>query len=511
MIGDGMGPQEVGLLTLYARYAPHSVVPGRVAAIERLYNNGVVGIVHGEPSGALVVDSAAASTQLASGSIAGSEMIGVDFEGNRTDTIVELAHRLGKSAGLVTDTRVTHATPAGFAAHQRQRLMENEIAVDMLENKVDVMLGGGLRHWTPSAANDPTSAAYAAVRQMIGGRFPFTSKRADNRNLLLEARPDYRLVFDRTALAQVKEGRVLGLFADSEMDDSLLEQAKFASPDSRTQPTLVEMSTKTLDLLDKNPNGFFAMIEGGQIDWCGHNNDAGTMLHELLRFDNAIRAVMKWADEHGDTLLLVTADHETGSFGFSYAGRPLPGPRTLPGNAFGLGEPFQPNFNYAPPELLDDLYAQRKSFFTMTTEFDALPEKEKTPEKLMEIVNGASSFKITLDDAAAVLNRTRNRNYKAGHPYLGTPTVPRIRDFEAFYVYGENLRMDLLGRRLAAQQHVVWGAGTHTSTPVILGAYGPPAATARFGGMIHSTDVGKRMKELLGGPAETAMNTVEKQ
>jgi alkaline phosphatase len=505
MIGDGMGPQQVNLLMLYSRYASTSTAKDKRAALEELINSGDVGIVRTEPHGMMVVDSAAAATQLATGESAGSEMIGLNYRGDRVETAVEAAHRVGKSAGLVTDTRVTHATPAGFAAHQPSRAMENEIAVDMLGNNVEVMLGGGLRHWVPQAVNDRNSATYASLMQTTGGVYPATSKRRDNRDLLLEARKTYKLVFDRQGLAAADRMPVLGLFADSEMGDALLERAAKKNEATRHEPTLVEMSTKTLDLLDQDPDGFFLMIEGGQIDWCGHNNDAGTMLHELLRFDAAIRVVMQWAREHEDTLVLVTADHETGGFGFSYAGRPLPEPVTLPGDAFKNGK-FAPNFNYAPQDLLDLLYAQEKSFFTMMMEFDALPETEKTAERLVEIVNGGSAAKITLDDAVAALARTRNHNYVEGHPYMYTQTVPRVRDFEAFYVYGENLRMNILGRRLADEQHVVWGAGTHTSTPVLIGAFGPAAATRQFTGIMHATDVGKRMISLLtaGQGAKTA-------
>ena len=140
------------------------------------------------------------------------------------------------------------------------------------------------------------------------------------------------------------------------------------------------------------------------------------------------------------------------------------------------------------------------------SEFDALPPKEQTAERLMSIVNDASAFKITLDDAVNVLTREKNKNYVAGHPYMNTETVPKIDDFEPFYVYGENLRMNLLGRAMAAQQHVTWGAGTHSSTPVVLGAFGPGYAAKRFGGMLHATDVGQRMIELITAesPAPTA-------
>lgn len=504
MIGDGMGPQQVSLLTLYARHAPSSNVPNRMAAIEQVMNDGGVGVMFTEPHGALVVDSAASATQIATGQYAGSEMIGVNYQGEPAETVLEIAKRLGKSTGLVSDTRLTHATPAAFGAHQPHRSMENEIAADLLENRVDVLLSGGLRHWVPEAVNNQQSASYAALLQMTGGTFPVSSKRKDNRNLLLEARSDYALVFDRFALERVEQAPVLGLFANSEMSDALLERAALES-DGRTEPTLVEMSEKALQLLSQNPEGFFLMIEGGQIDWAGHNNDAGDMLHELLQFDDAIRAVHDWVRQRDDTIVIITADHETGSFGFSYSGRPLPAPRRLPGAAFADKVPYEPNFNFAQPEMLDRLHGQTKSFYSMMLEFDSLDEREKTPERLVEIVNAASPVKITLEDAVEVLTRAPNRNYRAGHSYLGTPTVPAVRDFEAFYVYGENGRMNVLGRKVAAGQNVVWGTGTHTATPVLVASAGPEDAVDAFRGAFHSTDLGQRMIELI------RTGTVERQ
>ena len=497
-IGDGMGPQQLGMLFAYAHLAPGSTVPDRTPAIERMADEGNVALVRTEPHGGIVVDSAAAATQLATGQMAGSEMIGVNYLGESAPTVVEIAQQLGKSTGLVSDTRITHATPAGFAAHQRVRNMENEIAGDMLANRVDVMLSGGLRNWVPQDVNDKTSAAYLAVVQMIGGQFEPSSKRLDSRNLLVEARQDYQLVFDRGTLAQVKEGRVLGLFADSEMVDALAENVSLQQED-RTQPTLVEMTDKAIELLSQNPEGFFLMVEGGQIDWCGHNNDAGCMLHELLQLDDAVRLVYEWAKERDDTVILVTADHETGSFGFSYSGVEIPEPQTLGGDMF-QGAPFAPNFDYVAPATLDRIHAQKHSFYHVFVEFDALPEREKSPERLMEIVNEAvAPLSITLEQAAELLARTLNKYYVPGHTYLGTQTVPKMPDQEAFFVYGENLRMNRLGHFLGEQQRVVWGTGTHTATPVALITMGPPAAIARFTGLLHATDVGKGMIALVRG------------
>ncbi len=493
MIGDGMGPQQLELLFAYTNYSKQSQ---QASAIEELADCGEVGIVRTEPHGAIVVDSAAAATQLATGAWAGSEMVGVDFRGNSVPTVLEIARDKGKSTGLVSDTRMTHATPAGFAAHQKHRFMENEIAVDMLASRCDVLLSGGLRHWVPQAVNDRDSATYLAMVQMIGGAFDPVSKREDNRNLLLEARGDYQLVFDRTALGRVESSRVLGLFANSEMIDAIGEQNAVAAG-VRTEPTLVEMSEKALELLAKNPAGFFLMIEGGQIDWAGHNNDAGDMLQELIQFDESVRLVSEWASKRDDTLVLVTADHETGGFGFSYSGRELPKARPLQGAVF-RGEKFHPVFNYAPHRVLNRLTRQRKSFYQIFTEFDALPVKEQTAEKLQVLVNEAvKPLRISLKDATDLLTRVPNRNYRKGHPYLGTKTVPQIPDQEEFYVYGENLRMNRLGHILGAQQHVVWATGTHTSTPVAVISAGP--GSSRFSGMMHATDLGKRMIEIVEG------------
>ncbi|QEG34037.1 alkaline phosphatase [Bythopirellula goksoeyrii] len=501
MIGDGMGPQQLGLLFAYARHSLASQASGkplseRMAAIEKLASQGNVGIVRTNPHGALVVDSASAATQLATGVWSGSEMIGVDYRGNAAKTVLEIARDTGRSTGLVSDTRMTHATPGAFAAHQRHRSMENEIAVDMLGNQVDVLMSGGLRHWIPQAVNKRDSASYMALVQMIGGAFDVSSKRQDNRNLLLEARGDYQLVFDRSSMAQLSEGKVLGLFANSEMLDAIGERKTLESG-VRTEPTLVEMAEKSLEILNKNSKGFFLMVEGGQIDWAGHNNDAGDMLWELIQFDDAVRAVFDWASKRDDTLVLITADHETGSFGFSYSGYEIPEAQKIGGNVFGE-EPFAPNFNFGPQHALDDLAAQQKSYFEIFTEFDSLPAEERTPERLMEIVNGAvKPLSITLADATDLLNRMPNQYYQKGHPYLGTPTLPEMPDQESFYVYGENLRMNRLGHILGTQQHVVWGSGTHTSTPVLIASFGP--GSERFTGILHATDVGKRMIEMIQG------------
>ena len=157
----------------------------------KLAQGGKIVLSRTNPADTLVVDSACSATQLAIGAPTLSEVIGIDADGNPAETILELAARRGKSTGLVSDTRLTHATPASFAAHVAHRDMENEIAVQMLENGVDVMLSGGARHFLPQKVNEK-GAAYDKWVKRTDNAFNVKSKRTDNRKPL-ERSPSGRL------------------------------------------------------------------------------------------------------------------------------------------------------------------------------------------------------------------------------------------------------------------------------------------------------------------------------
>lgn len=493
LIGDGMGPQQVGLLEAYARQAPHSKYTQGKTAMAQLADIGVVGLSMHNPAGAIVVDSASSATQLATGIPAGSEMIGLDDQGNVVETVLEQAKKAGKATGLVSDTRLTHATPASFAAHQPHRSLENKIAEDMLATAPDVMLSGGLRHWIPKNANQPGKLHDGLVK-LVGNHISLKSKRKDNRNLLEEAKQvGYQLAFDRKQLeAAGTDGKLLGLFSSSGMLDGIA-YSKAQNDEARREPSLKEMTQKALSVLSKDPDGFFLMVEGGQIDWAGHNNDAGTMLHEMLKFDEAIAEVVSWAKERDDTLVVLTADHETGSFGFSYSAANLPKARSLPGNAF-KGKAFKPNFNFGSPAILDGLFNQQKSFYGIFSDFWGLPKEKQNAKGLATVVNANSDFKITEAQAEKILATANNPYYEPKHKYLSLKQFPKVIDFKAFFVYGEEVKLNLLGRELAEQQNVVWGTGTHTNTPVAVLAYGPESVTKAFATIQHHTDIGQKLK-----------------
>ncbi|WP_417553075.1 alkaline phosphatase [Marinomonas fungiae] len=494
MIGDGMGPQQVGLLETYAQKAPHSIYQGKPTALHTLADKGVIGSSLTYPTDAIVVDSACSATQLATGVETGSEVIGIDADGNVVETVLEKAKRLGKATGLVSDTRLTHATPAAFAAHQPHRSLENEIAVDMLNTGPDVMLSGGLRYWIPASTNEK-GETYQSLEKLTNGHVYLKSKRKDERNLLQEAQDKgYNLAFDKEQLEESDDsGKLLGLFAYSGMMDGIRYSNSKDDPE-RTEPSLKEMTQKALSILEKDEDGFFLMIEGGQIDWAGHSNDAGTMLHELLKFDEAIQVVYDWAKDRDDTVVVVTADHETGSFGFSYSSANLPAPQKKPGVAFKAAE-YAPNFNFGSFDILDGLYNQKKSYFDMLDDFGKLPKAEQTPANLQKIVNELSDFDISLAQAEEVLQDKPNPYHKHDHSYLSAETVPAIHDFDAFFPYND--RGNVLGRVQATAQNTVWGTGTHTSTPVNVFAWGPAEMILPVSSIQHHSLIGQFLKDAI--------------
>ncbi|WP_462163658.1 alkaline phosphatase [Pseudoalteromonas xiamenensis] len=490
MIGDGMGPQQVGLLQEYTKRAPQSIYHGQDSAIVKLANLGVVGMsLHG-PADRLVVDSACSATQLATGEPAGNEMIGLNRQGMAVHTILEKAKAKGKATGLVSDTRITHATPAAFAAHQIHRSKENDIALEMLTNgQVDVMLSGGLRHFLPKGYTLPSTPIHHFEQGLKAAALPLTSKRTDAQNVLLLAEQSgYEFAFSKQQLNQAKSTKVLGLFASSAMADAI-ESKQGEKPN---EPTLSDMAMHAVKKLSQNDNGFFLMIEGGQIDWAGHNNDAGTLLNEMVKFDTAVEAVLNWAAKRDDTLVVVTADHETGGFGFSYNAVDLPQAEVL---ANPNHDRYQPNFNFGQLEVLDKLFTQSKSYQNMWSAAKAL----KTPlaENLVNVVNAASEFKIAKTDAETILATSKNAFFKRGHSSLGSETASTINDFSSFYVYLAERPLNLIGRALSAQQNIVWSTGTHTHTPVGVFAFGPKEAIRPFGQMQTHVELGKKLQTAL--------------
>lgn len=285
-VADGGGPASFTMARDYLRWKED-----RQALA---FDSVLVGSIRTFATSSRVTDSAAGATAFSTGVKTYNGAIAVDPEERPLATLLEAAEQRDMATGLVATSRLTHATPASFAAHVPQRAMENQIAAQMMEQDIEVLLGGGRRHFLPDTVETSESSE--------GER----GQRTDDRDLLEEARANgYNLVQDRRALMDAQDTPVLGLFTRSHM-------AYEVDRDAEREPSLAEMSRKALDLLSTDEEGFFLMIEGSRIDHAAHGNDAAGHLYDLLAYEEAIREVLEFAREEGNTLVLATSDHETG-------------------------------------------------------------------------------------------------------------------------------------------------------------------------------------------------------
>ena len=284
-IGDGMGAEHRRAGQYYA------LGEKRTLTMDSLP---VFGWLSTESYGDTLPDSGASATAMATGVLTDIGRIGVDPEGNAHPTILEIAQAQGMSVGLVSDKFITDATPAPFAAHVPESAMLDEIAAQMLEHGVDVILGGGEEDFLPY---DET------------GCYPEAGARSDGRNLIAEAQAaGYTTICDAAGLAALDpavDTKVLGLFADENM----------TRPYS---PTLAEMTAAAIAILEQNPNGYFLMVEGAMIDIACHFHESQNVIDDVIGFDEAVAVGVGAAEGDENTLVIVTADHETGGLVVNY-------------------------------------------------------------------------------------------------------------------------------------------------------------------------------------------------
>jgi len=338
MVADGRGFNAVEATSFYeygkAARQVYNRLPVRYAMSSYMaYAEGDLCYGHGyDPALAWIdfyyvtvcyTDSAAAATALSTGVKTLDGAIGVDPGGESVQHALELAEEMGKATGVVTSVEWTHATPAGFAAHNISRNNYEEIGQEMVyESAADVIMGAG-HPWFDADGqlkNTPNTFKYvggeATWSDLVAGTAGGDADGDDDDDhwILIEERAEFQALMSGPTpqrvlgTAQVyqtlQQGRGGDVFADP-----------YAVPLIETVPTLEEMTRAALNILDDDPDGMFLMIEGGAIDWASHSNQSGRMIEEHIDFDRAVQAVVDWVDENsnwGETLLIVTNDHETG-------------------------------------------------------------------------------------------------------------------------------------------------------------------------------------------------------
>ena len=373
----------------------------------------------------LVTDSAAAATAIACGERTNNGMIGLNPRGKKLVSLAEVARDKGKKVGIITSVTINHATPAGFYGHRKSRSEMYAIGLDLIASNFDYFGGGGVQK------NDDRKAP---------------EYKGDIYKLAAEA--GYKVVRDKAGLLALRpgEGKVLAAGAKGQLPYSIDGRKDVA--------TLAEYTAKGIELLD-NPKGFFMMVEGGAIDWCGHANEAASNLHEVLAFDEAVRVALKFAEKHpGETLIIVTGDHETGGMTMGFAGT-----------------------GYA-------MYMER--LINQKCSHDAFAEKLKAARK------AKSDF--SFEDAEKLL--AENFGFKFSGDPKKDPMVVNEKELKALQDGFKKNKLPNAARIvMAGKAGIGWTSGSHTALPVLTTSQGVGAEL--FMGFIENSDIAKKIKTLL--------------
>ncbi|NLX73542.1 MAG: alkaline phosphatase [Bacteroidales bacterium] len=263
LIGDGMGVAQV-----------YSALTANKGQLNLNYMKHI-GFMQTQSADDYITDSAAAGTAIATGVRVNNGVIAIDQDGKVLKSILYISEDNNKATGLVSTSAITHATPASFVANQPDRGMYEDIAGDFLDSGIDLFIGGGKEHFT---------------------------SREDGRNLLEElSQNNYRVFSSLEEAASVKTGPMAILTAA--IHNEVYPERGNLLPDA---------TQKAIEVLQSNKEGFFLMVEGSQIDWGGHANNTTYIVHETLDFDRAVGKALTFAANNKKTLVIVTADHETG-------------------------------------------------------------------------------------------------------------------------------------------------------------------------------------------------------
>jgi len=431
-IGDGLGAAQRQVAEFYKQEVTGD------KSVKLLMNTlPVAGINTTYSTDSLVTDSAAAGTALATGYKTNNGMISQKPDGTSVKTLIEAAEEKGMATGIITTTRLTHATPAVFASHNESRNNENEIAEDFLDSGVEFFAGGGNRHFVP--------------KNWEWGK----SKREDDRNILAEFNQKGYKVFESVDASeefrkyQPKAGdKVMATLSSSHLPYEIDRKQTNASP------SLAEITQKGIDVLSKYNNGFFLMVEGGRIDHACHANDAAGSIHDTLAFDEAVSKAMDFYKKHPEeTLIVIVGDHETGGMGLGFSK-----------NYFLKLEELK-DIKASVEDVLTKKYDKnREAYFNYIAEnfgLNDLAEKERAEIiKAMDIADSGAEY-----DTAV---------YGSGYGPVAIATTHVI----------------------SQRANIEWTTFAHSATAIPMSAIGKGAEN--FGGYKDNTEIAKAMADLMG-------------
>jgi alkaline phosphatase len=271
LIGDGMGLAQVSTTVYFKQDGPSN--------FERFE---FIGLINTSATNAKITDSAAGGTAFACGEVTYNGAIGVDTAKQPVQNIIEFLSRSGYRTGLVATSSITHATPASFYAHAASRNEQELIAEQLTRSDVDIFMGGGLK---------------------------FFENRTDDANMIQQLNEhQFNVFYSLDELPALDPAQKYGVLAAPDGLPPVYQGRGDFLPDA---------TEKTLNYLADAGDPFFLMIEASQIDWGGHENNGEYLITEMLDFDKTIGIVMDYAEKNPETLVIVTADHETGGLAIS--------------------------------------------------------------------------------------------------------------------------------------------------------------------------------------------------
>ena len=435
LIGDGMGTnQRIAADYYYQNKQFEMGIPKE--KIKKLHMNTLpaTGITTTFSNTSLITDSGAAGTALATGCKTKNGVISMDQTCSRKlETVAEFAKKSGMKVGIVTNVFINHATPAVFYSHQPNRNNYYEIALELSKSNFDYFGGGCVHGVNPKSLNGRENPLEIAVNN------GFTI--ADTAEKIYSLKPGCGKV-----LAFDQNQRVL----DYEIDRV---EGKIA---------LEDFVSKGIELLDC-PEGFFFMIESGKLDWVCHANDAATSIKEIIALDRCLEIILNFYEKHPqDTLVIVTADHDTGAMRVGPA-----------------------SFNN--PEFAQIIDAQKGS-----------------EGKFEPIIEKCKELKLDFDDAVIEMKKFfRLENLTQDELNQIKSALIKGGTLHGDFTYGTNNAVTIAWTRILAKRAgITWSSLSHTSEPVMTTSIGE--GSEMFGGAHDNTDIAKRIKQLIETHSQSA-------
>ena len=440
-----------GLIFLVGDGMPLGVIRGMHEVRTRLYGDknsnfyskmqdihSTVGYMSTRSLSSIVTDSAPASVAWSTGSKTINKVLASLPDGRPLRTIMELLKEQGYACGLVTTTRVTHATPAAWVSHQVNRDKEDDIALEYLKFKPDVFLGGGNRHFDPS-------------------------KRKDGKDLFKTfSETGYDVVKERESLLSAEllssQKPLLGVFSSSHMDYYVdrINQPELA----KKEPALPEMTRVALQKLSRNPKGFILQVEAGRIDHANHNNDAWAAIQETYELDLTMAVIDEFLRMNPKTVVIIASDHGTSCMGINGTG----------------------------PEYNDSTEALKK-YQPIKASLEFIKRKMKKDASLAEIKDlfeQFTTYKIS-DEEASMISRSMQPEYRLYHgDYIIQPeaTMGKIL---AHSIYEKTSEIFWDGKALLRRGNVGFTSTHHTGEDQILLSYGYKSKDLGLGGLVDNT------------------------